>query len=176
MIAVTTFDALLSHFFRFHFFVEIRPSFFMILVLFLVPKSPPKSTSEGLGREKVDLQKPLFYLSKTIVFDLGAFPGTPKIHPGSAFKIQCDFASNFTPKMTPLGLPFGTIFGQKWLTDFGGGHFFYDCSPQWRPKPPKAAPRTPPGCPRDPPGAPRDLPGSPNDPPGLPREAPKPPK
>ena len=83
--------------------------FLLILVLFLVPESFPKSTSEALGHEKVDLQKPLFYLSKTIVFDFGAFPGTPKIVPGSAFKIQCDFASILIPKIIPLGLPFGTF-------------------------------------------------------------------
>ena len=110
MIGVTTFGAHLAHFFRFQLLVEFRPRFFTILVLFLVPKSPPKSTSERLSRRKVDLRKPLFYLGKTMVFDLGAFPGTPKNVPGSAFKIHCDFASNFTPKMTPLGLPFGTLF------------------------------------------------------------------
>ena len=107
---VTPVGALLAHLFRFQFLSEFRSHFLMILELLLEPKSPQKSTSEGLGRGKVDLQKPLFYLSKTIVLDLGAFPGTPKIVPGSAFKIQCDFASIFTPKMTPLGLPFGTLF------------------------------------------------------------------
>ena len=34
----------------------------------------PKSTSEPLRREKVDLQKPLFSLSKTILFELGGSP------------------------------------------------------------------------------------------------------
>ena len=111
MIAVTTFDSYLAHFFRIQFLVEFRPRFLTILVLFLVLKSPPKSTSERLSRRKVDLRKPLFYLSKTMVFDLGAFPGTPKNVPGSAFKIHCDLALNFTSKMIPLGLSFGTLFG-----------------------------------------------------------------
>ena len=145
----------------------------MMFVFFFVLNSFPKSTSEGLGREKVDLRKPLFYLSKTMVFDLGAFPGTPKNVPGSAFKIHCDFASNFTPKMTPLGLPFGTFFVPKWLREIGPGEFFDGCSPQPLPKPPKAVPRTSPRHPGTPPGPPRDHPGTADDPPGLPQDAAK---
>ena len=41
----------------------------------------PKSTSEPLRREKVHLQKPLFYLSKTILFKLGGSPELPKSLP-----------------------------------------------------------------------------------------------
>ena len=127
---MTTFGALLAHFFRFQFLVEIRSRFLWILVIFLVPKSLPKTTSERLSREKVDFQKPLFYSSKTIFLDFGAFPGTPKIVSGSAFKIQCDFASILTPKMTPPGLPFGTIFVSEIVAPIDPGHFFVECAPQ----------------------------------------------
>ena len=41
----------------------------------------PKSTSEPLRREKVDLQKPLFSLSKNILFELGGSPELPKSLP-----------------------------------------------------------------------------------------------
>ena len=41
----------------------------------------PKSTSEALRRDKVDLQKPLFSLSKTILFELGGSPELPKSLP-----------------------------------------------------------------------------------------------
>ena len=43
----------------------------------LAPFWDPKSTSGALGHEKVDLQKTLFYLSKTILFELGGSPGLP---------------------------------------------------------------------------------------------------
>ena len=52
----------------------------------LAPFWEPKSIQEGLGREKVDLQKPLFYLSKTILFELGGSPGIPKSLPEATSK------------------------------------------------------------------------------------------
>ena len=51
-----------------------------------VPFWEPKSTSEPLRREKVHLQKPLFYLSKTILFELGGSPGIPKSLPETTSK------------------------------------------------------------------------------------------
>ena len=46
-----------------------------------VPFWEPKSTSEPLRHEKVDLQKPLFSISKTILFELGGSPELPKSLP-----------------------------------------------------------------------------------------------
>ena len=46
-----------------------------------IPFWEPKSTTEPLKREKVHLQKSLFYLSKTILFEPGGFPGLPKSLP-----------------------------------------------------------------------------------------------
>ena len=78
---------------------------------------------------------------KMHLFRIGACPSIPEIDPGSAFKIQCDFASIFSLKMTPLGFPLRNIFVTKPLRDFGPGDFFVECSPPAPPKPPEAAPR-----------------------------------
>ena len=73
----------------------------------------PKSTSEVLGLEKVDLQKPLFLLRDIILFDLGGRPGPPKIAPGSASTcnaISNEFRVESEPEMEPKMLPFGALF------------------------------------------------------------------
>ena len=120
---------------------------------------------------------------KIQLFHLRGCPRTPKIAPRIAFKFQYDFVSILTPKMGAQGLPFGTPFGPKTVREIDPDHFFCDCSPQWLPKPPKAAPRTPPRYPRDPPelrrdlpGAPMTLQGSPGRPPSLLKWSPWPPQ
>ena len=69
---------------------EFRAAFFndfkKLSASLLAPFWEPKSIQEGLGREKVDLQKPLFYLSKTILFELGGPPGLPKSLPETTSK------------------------------------------------------------------------------------------
>ena len=66
---------------------EFRAAFFNdfkeLSASILAPFWEPKSIQEALGREKVDLQKPLFYLSKSILFELGGCPGLPKSLPGA---------------------------------------------------------------------------------------------
>ena len=57
----------------------------------LAPFWHPKSTSEGLGREKVDLQKPYVFVRTTILFKLGGRPGAPKLAPGSPSKRNPNF-------------------------------------------------------------------------------------
>ena len=75
---------------------------------------------------------------KIQLFDLGGCPGTPKIHPRSAFKIQCDFLLIFAPKIAPLGLPFSTFLWTMSVIIIDPGDVFAGCSPQPRPKWPKA--------------------------------------
>ena len=94
-------------------------------------------------------------LMKIQLFCLGRCPGTQKIVTGIASKFGCDFISILTPKMGPLGLPFGTLFWSKTVREIGPGHFLSGCSPQSPPKPPKAVPRTHPGSPGDPRMAPK---------------------
>ena len=52
----------------------------------LAPFPVKKSTLGTPGREKVDDEKSLFYLRKTILFDFGGCPGTPKNAPGGVRK------------------------------------------------------------------------------------------
>ena len=98
---------------------------------------------------------------KIQLFDLGGCPGTPKIHPRSAFKIQCDFLLILAPKMAPLGLSFSTIFWTRGAIDIDPGDVFAGCSPQPRPKWPKASHKTSPGTPQGAPRAPQRPPGTP---------------
>ena len=51
----------------------------------------PKSTSEPLRHEKVDLQKPSFSSSKTILFKLRGCLEAPKIDIKTGFETQCVF-------------------------------------------------------------------------------------
>ena len=103
---------------------------------------------------------------KIQLFALGGCPGTPKNHPRSAFKIQCDFLLIFAPKMAPLGLPFSTFLWTMGVVIIDPGDVFAGCSPQPRPKWPKASHKTSPGTPQGAPRAPQRPPGTP---PGMPQ-------
>ena len=160
-IAVATFGAQVVDFFRFHFFIEFRPHFFNDFGTLLGAKMAPKTDLGGAwgqkGRPSISNNSPM----KIQLFCLGRCPGTQKIVTGIASKFSCDFISILTPKMGPLGLPFGAFFLSKTVIGFGPGHFFGGCSPQSLTKPPKAARRTSLGSPRDPPGAPQGPPREP---------------
>ena len=57
-----------------------------------------KSASEPPGCKKVDMRKPLFYLSKTILFELGGSPGLPISLPEATSEFKTFFYIFVRPK------------------------------------------------------------------------------
>ena len=62
--------------------IRLLLDFGSILVSILAPFWCPNSTPEALRREKVDLQKTMFSLRKTMVLGVGECPGAAKIASG----------------------------------------------------------------------------------------------
>ena len=74
-----------------------------------------KSASEPPGRKKVDMRKPLFYLGKTILFELGGSPGLPKSLPKATSEFKTFFHRFFLPKSPENGSRMGPKMIQKSL-------------------------------------------------------------
>ena len=103
-----------SHLFRVRFSIGFSIDFGSILVSILAPFWRPNSTSEALECEKVDLQKTMLSLRKTLVFDLGECPGAAKIAFGRHQKRTPTNTSKKDAKMEPKGSQNGSKMARKW--------------------------------------------------------------
>ena len=77
-----SFRGVFSRFFLVPFFIDFGRHSGSILAPLLIKKW----TQESRGRQQDDHEKSLFYLRKTILFDFGGCPRTPKIGPGGVIK------------------------------------------------------------------------------------------
>ena len=138
------------------------------------PFGPPKSISGAPGDEKGDLKKPLFYLSKTILFNLGGPPGTPKIDLRTASEVRCEFPQIFTPKATPKSTQNGPKMESKRHQKSNKNLIDKSIKKLLKNKP-KMESRGGPGEPWGSPGGAQDPPWPPQGPPKDPQSSPRPP-
>ena len=96
------------------FLTRLLLDFGSILVSILAPFWCPNSTSEALGREKVDLQKTMFSLRKTMVLGFGECPGASKIAAGRHQKRTPKNTSKNDAKIDSKGGQNGPKMAPKW--------------------------------------------------------------